>query len=74
MTNDKAYPIMSKFHNDDSFVRCVLGPIGSGKSVGMCAEIVRLAKVQKPKEDGIRYTRTAIVRNTTKELRLKHHY
>ena len=65
----KASPTLSKFHHDPSFVRCILGPIGSGKSVGCCAEIVRLAQVQDPNPDGIRYTRFAVIRNTIKELK-----
>ena len=65
----KAPPTMSKMHHDTSLVRLILGAIGSGKSVGCCAEIVRMAGVQKPNPDGIRYTRFAIIRNTIKELK-----
>ncbi len=60
---------LSKFHKSPSFVRLVLGAIGSGKSVGMCAEIVRLASQQLPSDDGIRHSRWAVVRNTQKELK-----
>ena len=65
----KAPPTLSRFHHDTSLVRCVLGAIGSGKSVGCCAEIVRMAGLQRPNPDGIRYTRFAIIRNTIKELK-----
>jgi len=65
----KAPATLSKFHHDTSLVRTILGPIGSGKSVGCCAEIVRMAQVQNPNPDGIRYTRFAIIRNTIKELK-----
>lgn len=70
MSTYTASPVISQFHHDESFIRCVLGPVGSGKSVGMCAEVVRLAYNQVPDADGIRRTRTAIIRNTIKELKL----
>ena len=64
-----APPTLKKFHKSHAFVRLVLGAIGSGKSVGMCAEVVRLASQQEPSADGLRHTRWAIVRNTQKELK-----
>ena len=59
---------MSKFHLSDAFYRCVRGPVRSGKSTGMCNEIMRRANEQKPAPDGTRYTRWAIIRNTYREL------
>ncbi len=64
-----APPTLSKLHHGSDLVRCILGPIGSGKSVGCCAEIVRMAQLQEPNSDGIRHTRFAIIRNTIKELK-----
>lgn len=66
----KAVPTIHKFHKSPAFVRLVLGAIGSGKSVGMCAEVVRLASLQEPSSDGLRYSRWAVVRNTQKELKM----
>lgn len=63
-----ASPTLQKFHKSEAFLRCVLGPIGSGKSVGMCWELFRLACVQKPNHDKIRKSRALIVRNTLPEL------
>ncbi len=60
----------SRFHHSPAAVRGLMGPIGSGKSVAMCFEILRLAQVQKPDDDSIRRTRFAVVRNTQKELKL----
>lgn len=60
---------LSLFHKSTAFVRLVLGAIGSGKSVGMCAEIVRLSSQQLPSDDGLRHSRWAVVRNTQKELK-----
>lgn len=59
------------FMNDNSRVRCVVGPIGSGKSTGVgCGEIMRRAFMQEPSPiDNIRYFKALIVRNTLPELR-----
>lgn len=66
----KASPTLARFHRSEAFVRGCIGPIGSGKSVAMCWEILRVAKtVQQPSSDGRRYSRWAIVRNTYAELR-----
>lgn len=37
---------IARFHADKSFVRGVRGPIGSGKSVGCCMEILAKAAEQ----------------------------
>lgn len=58
----------SLFHNDDSFVRLVIGPYGSGKST-MCAhEIVRRTCQMPIWHNGRRRAKWAIVRNTSGEL------
>lgn len=57
-----------RFHASDKFVRALLGPIGSGKSVACCIELWKLANMQKPNKQGIRKTRWVIVRNTYREL------
>lgn len=60
-----------QFMNDDSRVRVVVGPVGSGKSTGVgCGEIMRRAFMQDPSpKDNIRYFKALIVRNTLPELR-----
>lgn len=60
---------MRRFHKSNRFVRGVMGPIGSGKSVGMCWEIMTRAMEQAPALDGFRYSRWAVVRNTFPELK-----
>lgn len=57
-----------KFHNDDSFVRVVMGPYGSGKTTKCLAEIVRRACRGPVWHNGRRRSRYAIVRNTSGEL------
>jgi hypothetical protein len=62
-----AEPTPRLFHADDSFVRALMGPIGSGKSVACCAEILKRAHLQKP-HNNIRKSRWAVIRNTYREL------
>lgn len=64
-----AEPTIAEFHADRSFVRGVRGPIGSGKSVGCCMEILAKAAGQQPNAAGVRKSRWAVVRNTYGELR-----
>ena len=64
---------LSEFHKSDAFVRGLMGPIGSGKSVGCVAEMMLRSREQRPfyngkSKLGIRYTRWVIVRNTYREL------
>jgi len=48
--------------------RLLMGPFGSGKSVGCVMEIVKRAAQQEANEAGIRKTRWAVVRNTNRQL------
>lgn len=59
---------MRRFHASTAFVRGIRGPIGSGKSVGMCFEIFIKMSQQAKGKDGIRRSRWAIIRNTYPEL------
>jgi Phage terminase large subunit len=63
----KASKTTREFHKDDSFVRAIMGPVGSGKSVACIQELVRRATRQEA-FNGIRRTRWVIVRNTYREL------
>jgi len=62
-------PTVNDFVFDDAFVTGILGPLGSGKSVGCVAKILRLSMLQEPDGEGWRRTRWAIIRNTYPELR-----
>jgi hypothetical protein len=59
----------AQFHADNSFVRGLMGPVGSGKSSTCCVEIVARALAQAPSTDGVRRSRWAIIRNTYPELK-----
>ncbi len=62
-------PVASEFHQDDSFVRGLMGPVGSGKSSSCCVEIMARALCQKPSPDGVRRSRWLVIRNTYPELK-----
>lgn len=64
-----APPTISDFMSDNSFGRLVAGPVGSGKTYGLIIEILRRAMEQAPAEDGRRYTRGAIIRQTLTQLK-----
>lgn len=64
----KASPTLKQFHASTAFVRGIRGPIGSGKSVGMCVEVFRRLQQQAPDKTGKRKSRWAIIRNTYPEL------
>lgn len=66
--NYTASPTLAQFHASNKFLRGVRGPIGSGKSVGMCVEIFAKMQAQAKGSDGKRRTRWAIVRNTNPQL------
>jgi len=59
----------AKFHGSDAFVRGIMGPLGSGKSVACCIEIHRRGSQQLPNKQGIRKFRCAIIRNSYPELK-----
>ena len=59
---------LKRFHLDDSFVKTVIGPIGSGKSVGCIADLLIRSHKQAPDAEGVRRTRWVIIRNTYREL------
>lgn len=58
----------SRFHLDDSRVRGLMGPVGSGKSTACCAEIMARAVRHPVDQTGKRRLRAAVIRNTYREL------
>lgn len=64
----KASPTGVLYHLSNAFVKGIMGPFGSGKSVCVCWDIFMRMKKQAPGSDGIRRTRWIIARNTFNEL------
>lgn len=69
VTNYVAPPTIARFMQSDASVRLLMGPVGSGKSVGDIMEIARRAAAQAPNRQGVRKTRWVIVRNTYQQLK-----
>lgn len=55
-------------HESDKFIKMIVGPYGSGKSIACAIDVLSYACSQKPAPDGIRYTRVGVVRSTYPEL------
>lgn len=64
-----APPTVGKFMASDSFIRLIIGPVGSGKSTGNIMELLRRSVEQAPDHTGVRKTRFAVVRNTLPQLK-----
>ncbi len=62
-------PTVSRYMQSDARHRYIVGPFGSGKTVGSLTEVLRRAQAQKVGPNGRRKSRWAIVRNTMPELR-----
>jgi hypothetical protein len=69
VVNFKTPPTIGRFMLDNSFIRFIIGPVGSGKSVGCIMELLRRAREQAPDGQGVRRTRFAIVRNTLQQIK-----
>ena len=70
--NQKYVPagsVLQSFHWSESFVRLIMGPIGSGKSYACCYELFALACAQEPDSHGVRRSRFAIIRDSYPNLR-----
>jgi hypothetical protein len=62
--------VAKSFLESKAFVRGIMGPIGSGKSVSCVIDILRRSQLQKKNpQDGIRYSRWAVIRNSYPELK-----
>jgi len=61
-------PTVEAFMRDPTRIRVIVGPLGSGKTMGCIMELMRWACAQPP-HNGVRYTRFALIRNTLQQLR-----
>lgn len=59
---------IAQFMQSSAPIRLVIGPYGSGKSVGCVMEIVRRACEQEPNNEGVRRTKFVCVRNSYRQL------
>ena len=59
----------SLFHKSGADYKCIMGPVGSGKSVTCVMELLHKAIEQKPQQDGVRRSRWAVIRNTYADLK-----
>jgi hypothetical protein len=62
-------PTVERFMLDGHLVRFIVGPVGSGKSMGCIMELLRRARQQVADANGRRSTRFALIRNTMQQLR-----
>jgi hypothetical protein len=67
--NYKAPRVVGQFLRSEAEFKAILGPFGSGKSVGCCIEILRRCILQKKSDDGFRYSRWVVVRNVRQQLK-----
>lgn len=65
----KPSPTIERMMESDAVVRAIVGPLGSGKSVGCAMELAKQAVKQAPDANGVRKTRFAIIRNTVRMLK-----
>jgi hypothetical protein len=63
-----AEPTMIEFHRSDALVRGLAGPIGSGKSVACCEELLIRATQQAPNKQKVRKSRWGVFRSTYPQL------
>jgi len=61
-------PTVREFMQSNARMRVLLGPVGSGKSVACCFEVIRRASQQKPNAQGIRKSRCIVIRETVRQL------
>jgi len=61
-------PTMRLFHSSGTIYRCIVGPVGSGKTSAAAWEVCRYAPLALFRTYGIKKTRWVVVRNSYREL------
>lgn len=61
-------PTIKAFHDNPAQIRCIVGPVGSGKTSGATHEVCRYLPQLCFERYGYRHTRWVIIRNTYREL------
>lgn len=67
--NYHAIDTARRFHASSAFIRGILGPVGGGKSVACCMDMLAKAMQEHPGDDGRRKTRWLVGRSTYPELK-----
>lgn len=62
-------PTICRFALSNKRIRCLSGPIGSGKTSGCIIEIVRRGFLQSPDKNGVRRTRWIVVNSDYRQMR-----
>lgn len=62
-------PTLREFHESDAQIRCIVGPVGSGKTSAASLEVGYYLPWHIWNEYGLKHTRWVVVRNTYPELR-----
>lgn len=65
----KPTPTGERFHSDNSFVRYLIGPVGSAKSTISMTDIVKLSCQMPACIDGVRRMRAVLIRNSMPDLK-----
>lgn len=65
----EAIPTIADFHSYDTAQRCIVGPVGSGKTSGATIEMIMNISRHMANTYGVTETRGVILRNTYLELR-----
>ena len=66
--NYNVLPTIKRFHESGAQIRCIVGPVGSGKTSGASVELCHFLPEFLFNRHGIDVTRWVIVRNTYREL------
>ena len=67
-TTYQAPNVVGKFMRSNAEFKAILGPFGSGKSVGCVVEVMRRCMQQKVGRDGFRRSRWCVIRNVRQQL------
>ncbi len=63
-----ALPTIQRFHDSPAQIRCIVGPVGSGKTSGATWEVCHYIPDFLFENYGIKESRWAVIRNTYREL------
>lgn len=62
------FPVLNAFMRSRASFHAIMGPLGSGKTIGAVQKILAIQQQQEPNRHGIRPTRFLVVRNTYGDL------